>query len=229
MAPGRRTCVSGRGPIPPVQTMPRHRSFPGGADHSTGSTRKKNRRVLTNGAELLEHFARLATNVAGTRATVVGVPGQRKGLQARRVAYGISRDELPVVDKIDAILSRGPDLTVIPDVTKDDRFDFLAVGFDPPRYRFVVYMKLIAPGGAHAGFICLLDETARPGLSEEQTVSLGHVAGMIMADRRREQRHRHLMHVADRALRLDRLLRLVSVSAPCAHSLTDLLDALCHF
>ena len=33
---------------------------------------------------------------------------------------------------------------------------------------------------------------------------------MIMADRQREQRHLHLMHVADRALRVDRMLRLVS-------------------
>jgi diguanylate cyclase (GGDEF)-like protein len=191
--------------------------------------RKKIKNVLTNGAGLLEHFARLATNVAGTSAAVVGVPGQRKGQGPRRVAFGLSRDEMGAVEKIEAILDPVAGLTIVPDLARDDRFASLLVGFDEPRHHFAAYMKLLSPGGERGGFLCLLDVNPRPGLSDEQVVSLGHIASMIMADRQREQRHRHLMHVADRALRVDRMLRLVSDAASCADALTNLLRALCQF
>src|SRR5208282_4656826 len=87
------------------------------------------------------------------------------------------------------------------------------------RHRFVAYMKLMTSGGERMGSICLLDEKSRPGLSESQIVSLGHIASMIIADRQREQRHLHLMHVADRAMRVDRMLRLVSDAGSCAEAL----------
>src|ERR1019366_4828565 len=161
-------------------------------------------RVLTNGGLLLEHFARLATNVAGTSAAVVSVPGRRKGHGARRAAFGLSREQLTAVKEIERILDSGPSLTVVPDMTQDGRFDGGTVAFEHTRFRFLAYMKLISPGGERVGFICILDEDPRPGLTEAQVTTLGHIASTVMADRQREQRHLHLMHVADRALRVDR-------------------------
>ena len=187
------------------------------------------RRVLTNGGLLLEHFARLATNVAGTSAAVVSVPGRRKGHGARRAAFGLSREQLTAVKEIERILDSGPSLTVVPDMTQDGRFDGGTVAFEHTRFRFLAYMKLISPGGERVGFICILDEDPRPGLTEAQVTTLGHIASTVMADRQREQRHLHLMHVADRALRVDRMLRLVSDAGTCADALTNLLEALCHF
>jgi diguanylate cyclase (GGDEF)-like protein len=182
--------------------------------------------VFSNSAGLLEHFARLATNVTGTKAAVVGVLGQRRGREPRRVAYGLTSDELHAFHKIEPALDAGTDLTVIPDLARDHRFDRFA-GFAEPRHHFAVHLKLVSPGGEAAGFLCLLDEAVRPGLSDAEIVSLRHIASMIMADRQREQRHLHLMHVADRALRVDRMLRLVSDAASCADALTNLLGALC--
>jgi diguanylate cyclase (GGDEF)-like protein len=183
--------------------------------------------VLTSGGRLLEHFARLAANVAGTSAAVVGVRGRRKGPGLKRAACGLSREQLTAVNEIDEILDSGAALTVVPDLTRDDRFSARTDAFE--HFRFLVHLKLISPGGEHVGFICLLDEESWPGLTEAQIASLGHIASMITADRQREQRHRHLMHVADRALRVDRMLRLVSDAASCADALTSLLEALCHF
>ncbi len=133
------------------------------------------------------------------------------------------------IQDIEGILDSGPDLTVVPDLAQDERFGARTAEFAQSGLHFLAYMKLISPGGERVGFICLIDGMARPGLTEAQTASLGQIASMIMADRQREQRHLHLMHVADRALRVDRMLRLVSDAPTCADALTNLLEALCDF
>ena len=185
--------------------------------------------MLTDGGLLLEHLARLTTNVMRTSAAVVGVLDRRKGLEPRRAAHGLSREQLLLIKEIEAALDAGPDLTVVPDLRRDERFADRATAFERANLRFLAYRKLISPGGERVGFLCLLDETAREGLTEDQTVSFDHIVGMVMADRQREQRHLHLMHVADRALRVDRMLRLVSEAESCADALTNLLESLCHF
>jgi diguanylate cyclase (GGDEF)-like protein len=185
--------------------------------------------VLTHSGLLLEHFARLATNVAGTSSATIGVLGRRKELEVTRAGYGLTREQLNAVQGIEGILESGPDLTVVPDLAQDGRFGGEQGAFAESGLHFLAYMKLISPGGDQVGFICLIDGEARSGLSDAQNASLGQIASMIMADRQREQRHLHLMHVADRALRVDRMLRLVSEAESCADALTNLLEALCHF
>ena len=177
----------------------------------------------------MEHFARLATNVAGTTSATVGVLGRRKELEVTRAGFGLSREQLTAIQEIEPILTAGPDLTVVPDLAQDARFGQKAARLGELGLHFLAYMKLISPGGEHVGFICLIDRAARPALTDPQVASLGQIASMIMADRQREQRHLHLMHVADRALRVDRMLRLVSEAESCADALTNLLEALCHF
>ena len=185
--------------------------------------------MLTSGGPLLEHFARLATNIAGTSAAVVGLAGVRKGLGTRRGAFGLSSEQLAAFREVEAILATCPKLTVVPDLTRDARFHPATAAHEPLRQRFVANMQLISPGGHQVGYVCLLDTNARPNLTEAQIAALGHIASLVMADRQRAQRHLHLMHVADRALRVDEMLRLVSGAASCAEGLTKLLEALCHF
>ena len=183
--------------------------------------------MLTNGGLLLEHFARLSAKIAGTAAAVVGVHGRRKAEGPRRAAHGLSRDLLSALREIEPVLEGGPTLTIVPDIARDPAFATLAAASG--RLRFLAHMKLVSPGGELVGFICLLDEQVRPDLTPAEIGSLEQIAGMMMADRQREQRHVHLMHVADRALRVDRMLRLVSDAASCADALAHLLEALCHF
>ncbi len=185
--------------------------------------------MLTHSGLLLEHFARLATNVAGTSSATIGVLGRRKELEVTRAGYGLSRDQSTMIQDIEGILDAGPDLTVVPDLAQDERFGARTALFEQSGLRFLAYQRLISPGGERVGFICLIDGKARSALTEAQVTSLGQIASMIMADRQREQRHLHLMHVADRALRVDRMLRLVSEAESCADALTNLLEALCHF
>jgi len=195
-----------------------------------GESRRKNTsRVFTNSGLLLEHFARLAANVAETSAAVVVVGSPRKDRRPRRAVYGLSREQSAGVADIDRILASDPSLTVVPDLACDCRFNGKIAAFEHPCLRFLVHMNLQPSGGERIGSICLFDENPRSGLTEAQIASLGHIASMIIADRKREQRHLHLMHVADRALRVDRMLRVVSDAASCADALTNLLQELCLF
>ena len=184
--------------------------------------------ALANSGLLLEHFARLATSVTGMSAAVISLR-RRRGAEPRLVAYGLSREQVALAQELDDVVDAGPGLTVIPDLSREGRLGERAGAFERGGLRFLAHRTLISPGGEGIGSLRLLDETPRPGLTEAQTASLGLVAGMILADRQREQRHLHLMRVADRALRIDRMLRLVSEAESCADALTNLLEALCHF
>ncbi|HET7884334.1 MAG TPA: EAL domain-containing protein [Acetobacteraceae bacterium] len=178
---------------------------------------------------LLEHFARLAANVAGTSAAIVGVQGRRSDRNPTLASYGLPQERPTAIQEIDRILHAQPGLITVPDLTKDARFSAQCRLPDLAGMHFMAHLKLLSAGGERIGFIAVLDRAPRDGLTEAQIASLGDIASMIMADRRREQRHLHLMHVADRALRVDRLLRLVSEAASCASALTNLLEELCRF
>lgn len=185
--------------------------------------------MLTGGGTLLEHFARLVTNITGTSAAVIGLLGVRKSLGPRRAAFGLSHEQLAAFTEIEAVLASSPKLTIVPDLARDDRFHKAIAVHEQLHFRFLANMQLISPGGQQVGYICLLDGPSRSNLTEMQIASLDHIASLVMADRRRAQRHLHLMQVADRALRVDEMLRLVSSAASCAEGLTKLLEALCHF
>ncbi len=185
--------------------------------------------VLTGGGVLLEDFARLAANVSGTPVAVIGVRGRRKDRGPTLAVFGLARDQTTTIVEIDRILESGPRLTIVPDLIQDERFDGKSTAIEHLGLRFLCHLKLLSSGGERIGFICVLDKNPRSSLTEAQVASLEHVSSMILADRRREQRHLHLMHVADRALRVDRMLRLVSEASSCADALTSLLEELCRF
>ena len=178
---------------------------------------------------LLDQLARLAASVTETSAAVIDVLGRRSDPTPARAVFGVTQHQADVVARLDVILQSGAGLTVVPDLMQDERFtaEHLAFGLPPPR--FLAHQMLLSPGGERVGFICVLDPEARPGFTSAQAMSLSHVAGLIMADRKREQRHFHLMHVANRALRVDRMLRIVSEATSCANALTGIVEELCHF
>ena len=187
------------------------------------------KRAVPTVSPMLEHFARLAANVAGTSVAIVGVLGRSTDNTPTLAAWGLPQDQSAKILEIDRILGYSPTLTVVPDLTQDQRFARACLVAGHPGLRFLAYQRLLSAGGERVGFICVLDEVPRPALTDPQSTALGDLAGMIIADRRREQRHRHLMHVANRALRVDRMLRLVSDAASCADALTSLLEELCRF
>jgi diguanylate cyclase (GGDEF)-like protein len=180
-------------------------------------------------SSLLEHFARLAATVAGTRAAIIGILLRRSDPEPTLVPFGLTQNETAVIAKMDSILGVDPGLIIIPDLMRDQRFRSECAIDECPRLRFLGHLKLLSPGGVRVGFIAVVDETPRSGFTDTQLAALDNLAEMVVADRRREQRHLHLLHVANRALRVDKMLRLVADAPSCAEALTSLLGELCRF
>jgi diguanylate cyclase (GGDEF)-like protein len=183
--------------------------------------------VPIKGSLLLEHLARLAANVTGAPVVVISVRGRRSDGGPTLATFGVPADQSSSLCEIDRILASDPVMTVVPDITSDPRFIGLVLAH--PSLRFLCCLKLLTSTGDSIGFISVLDKTPRRELAEAPLASLNHIAAMILADRTRELRHLHLLHVANRALRVDRMLRLVSEATSCAGALTSLLEELCRF
>ena len=185
--------------------------------------------VPTRTGLLLEHFARLAASAAAAPIAAVGVRGHRGEIGASVAVFGLSDELTPAFVAVDAALASGSGLTMIADPCSDGRLQSLLPGTGPVQPGFLAHLKLHSAGGERIGFICVLDSGQRRELTTAQVAALDDIASMIVADRRREQRHLHFVHVADRALRVDRMLRLVSDAASCADALTGVLEELCRF
>lgn len=175
----------------------------------------------------MEHFARLAATAAGTSMAIIGVRSRRSEAGPTLAAFGMSADQASAVAALDGLLTSQDSLTVVPDLTRVEAFRVTPLLASPAAPRFLAHLKLLSAGRERIGFVCVLDNMPRPALTDPQAASLDDIAGMIVADRRREQRHQHFMHVANRALRVDRMLHLVSDAASCADALTSVLEELC--
>jgi len=183
--------------------------------------------MVTTGGPLLQHCASLATTVTRTTSALLLVRGSQQGHEPRLVAVALSAPQIDAIRELEGHLQDGPNVVVLSDASRDERFRALWSAFDRP-VGLLVFKRLVSSGGQCAGFLCLLDADPRNGLTDEQEASLQQIANVVIADRQREQRHLHLMHVADRALRIDRMLRLVSEAPSCTDALVSLLEALCH-
>ncbi len=86
------------------------------------------------------------------------------------------------------------------------------------------YLPIQLSNGMRAGRLCVWNETALPAL---QSRPLTEIAALITFDLERETRHRQLLQVTRRALRADRMLRMVAEAPTCAMALKGLLTELC--
>lgn len=183
---------------------------------------------VTTGA-VFDHFASLAAKVTGAAAAVVYIAGLGISHTARQSSYGLSRRDLDTTVLLDEVRDWPDELTVIADMGRIGRLahDVLVQG--PLQLRFIAHLPLVAPSGERIGFVCVLDQISRPNLTSLEAASLQQIADLIVADRRREQRHAHVMYVANQALRADRMLRMVNEAGSCAAALIGLLEELCRY
>lgn len=75
---------------------------------------------------------------------------------------------------------RTDDVLVVPDATKDPRFQDNPLVTGPPFIRFYAGAPLIAANGLKLGTACIIDTAPRPSLSEEGKRQLEHLAAVTM-------------------------------------------------
>lgn len=175
---------------------------------------------------LLPGFARLAARVTGAGSAVITRGGELVA------TAGLAGWDKPGFDIGRLTAACQDTLTVIPDLWRDERFAGLASGTGDAEPgdaepRFVAMLPLLGGAGERLGVMAVLDPMVRPGLTAEEAAALQDVAGLVTAALLQERRHAALAEATRRAVRVDRMLCLVSEAVSCAEALTTLLTELC--
>ncbi len=95
-----------------------------------------------------------------------------------------------------------------------------------PPMPFSVSIPVLA-GGAQAGSLTIVDSAPRDGLTPVQQTALNDIAALIANHLVQTLEHAGLVQVAERAVRADRMLQVVTEASSCAAALTGLLKELC--
>lgn len=126
-----------------------------------------------------DDVVRLAADTFDAPIAVVNLIAD--GRQWFKAEVGIGADELPLDVSIcvHAILQRG--VFVVPDTTKDRRFDRNPLVTGEPGLRFYAGALLETPDGLPLGTVCVLDTKPRPeGISAHQKLTLEILARQVM-------------------------------------------------
>ena len=171
---------------------------------------------------LLPGLARIAARVADTSAAMIECDGGASG------AFGMGETTAELwtlTSERNAEAGASGEPLVIPDLRADVRLArhrLAAAGI-----RFVAVLPLPALEDETPGWLAVLDTDPRPGLSAQQLAGLRDVAAMAAAVCVQERRQAALAEMTRRAVRADRMLRLVSEAVTFEDALTSLLGELC--
>lgn len=125
-----------------------------------------------------EDIVRIAAHVCEAPIAVVNLIEDHRQWFKAEVGLGVRETPLDVSICAHAILQ--PGLFVVPDTTKDPRFDCNPLVTGEPHLRFYAGALLETPDGLPLGTVCVLDYKPR-GLTDEQAFTLQALARQVMA------------------------------------------------
>jgi signal transduction histidine kinase len=134
--------------------------------------------ILDTGPEPgFDELTRLASQICRTPIALISfIDSNRQWFKAR---VGMDVTETPLCDSICLHAIRGPDLFVVPDTRKDERFARFRTVTADPRIRFYAGMPLIDPNGYALGTLCVMDTVLRQ-LRPDQADALRLLARQVM-------------------------------------------------
>jgi PAS domain S-box-containing protein len=139
-----------------------------------------------------DEVAALASKICETPIAVVNLIG--KGRQFFKAEVGLGVRETPLESSFCAKAILEQDFLLVPDATKDPRFDCNPLVTESPHLRFYAGALLKSDDGLPIGTVCVLDYRPRE-LSELQQETLKVLAKQVMAQldlRRALKRERHI-------------------------------------
>ncbi|NLR97024.1 PAS domain S-box protein [Rhizobium sp. P38BS-XIX] len=145
-----------------------------------------------------DDVAKLASDICGTPIAVVNLIGDRRQFFKAEVGLGVRETPFESSFCAKAILEN--DFLLVPDATKDHRFDCNPLVVGAPHLRFYAGALLKTSEGLPLGTVCVLDYEPRQ-LSELQQRTLRVLASQVMA--RLELRRLAASEVAARKLALE--------------------------
>ena len=126
-----------------------------------------------------DNIVRLAALVCRTPVAVISLVEDRR--QWFKADVGLDVRETWLVESICAQAILQPGLFIVPDASKDARFDENPIVKGEPHLRFYAGARLDTPEGLPLGALCVLDTAPRQDLTEEQAFALTALAGQVMA------------------------------------------------
>jgi two-component sensor histidine kinase len=135
--------------------------------------------ILDTPAELdFDNIVRLASLMCQTPVAVISLVEDRR--QWFKADVGLDVRETSLVESMCAQAILQPGLFIVPDASKDARFDENPIVKGEPHLRFYAGARLDTPDGLPLGALCVLDTAPRQNLTEEQTFALTALAGQVM-------------------------------------------------
>src|SRR4028119_1119547 len=126
-----------------------------------------------------DDIVRLAAQTCEAPVAVISLVDDRR--QWFKAEIGLDVRETALVESICAQAIHQPGLFVVPDASKDQRFDNNPLVQGAPHLRFYAGARLETPEGLPLGALCVLDTKPREGLTEAQRFSLSALARQVMA------------------------------------------------
>lgn len=126
-----------------------------------------------------DNIVRLAALVCQTPVALISLVEDRR--QWFKAEFGLGVRETSLVESMCAKAILGPGLLIVPDATRDHRFDDNPLVQGSPHLRFYAGARLDTPDGLPLGALCVLDTVPRADLTEEQKFALTALAGQVMA------------------------------------------------
>lgn len=125
-------------------------------------------------------FVQIAAHICNAPIAVVNFIDKDRQWFAAEKGLGVRETSLDVSICAHAILQN--DIFIVPDLTKDSRFDCNPLVTDDPRLRFYGGALLKSPEGLPLGTMCVLDYKPRPtGLNEQQIFTLRALSRQVTA------------------------------------------------
>jgi len=126
-----------------------------------------------------DDLVRVAARVCQTPIAIVNLIEDRRQWFKAEIGLGVREMPLDVSICSTAILQ--PGLFVVPDLTKDPRFNCNPLVTGEPRLRFYAGALLESPNGLPLGTVCVLDYVPRD-LSDDQAFVLQTLAHQVMSE-----------------------------------------------
>jgi two-component sensor histidine kinase len=125
-----------------------------------------------------DDIVRLAAQTCKAPVAVISLVDDRR--QWFKAEIGLDVRETSLVESMCAQAILQPGLFIVPDASKDERFDNNPLVQGAPHLRFYAGARLETPEGLPLGALCVLDTTPREGLTEAQRFSLSALAQQVM-------------------------------------------------